>query len=275
MSIQGEGGSGKTSGEDRDSIPASQADHGGGVDPGASEGLITGERTAVPPTTKLLTEDDIRTGMALAQTVYAVIMTLGLKVAAEALYPALFARERVGSGALSPVLVSMAFLAILLVAIRFFWVPRNLYEYVHHHMKSRDEEAMRQTFRSLMLYHFPIALIHTLLFFGVCEAFAEMTKSTEATHAPIIHFVWIYTGLLALNAGWLIIITPSDTTGPGRAVWARNNMICAGLAAGVLAGFYLAGFSILALLLGTWAIFTVNSVLDLVVAADKYILFDS
>jgi hypothetical protein len=232
------------------------------------------EQPAIPPTTKLLTEDDIRTGMALAQTVYAVIMTLGLKVAVEALYPALFAHERAKGGAFSPVVLTLVFLSVLLLAIRFFWVPRNLYEYVNHHMGSKNATEMKTTFRSLMLYHFPIALVHTLLFFGICEAFAEMTNTAE-THAPAIHFIWIAVALLALNAGWLVFVTPAASSGPGRSIWARNNLFCALLAAAVLAGFYIAGFSVLVLLLAALLIFTANSLIDLIIAADKYILFDS
>ncbi len=227
-----------------------------------------------PPPTKLLTEDDIRTGLALAQTVYAVIMTLGLKVAVEALYPTLFSSERAANGSLSPVLLTLTFMVILVLAIRFFWVPRNLYAYVRRHLSDKDEDEMKDVFRPLMLYHFPIALVHTVLFFGICEAFAEMNTSTQASHAPIVHFVWIYISLLALNAGWLFALAPSGGDGPERAVWARSNAICTLVAGGVLAGFYLADFSVIALLLGTGAVFMANSVLDLRKAADKYILFD-
>lgn len=227
-----------------------------------------------PATTEMLRKDDIRTGMSLAQTLYAVLMVLGLKVAAESFYPALFSRGQLRSDALSPVLVSLTFVLILLLAIRFSWVPRILYEYVHRYIDSQKVLDRKKTFRPLMLYHFPIALVHTLLFFAICEAFAEMTTSTSNSHAPIIHFVWISIVLLVVNAAWLRWVTPSESTGPGRKVWARNNIICAGLAGAVLLGFYLAGFSVVVLLIGALAIFFANSVLDLVMAAENYILFD-
>jgi hypothetical protein len=226
------------------------------------------------PATEMLRRDDIRTGMTLAQTLYAVLMGLGLKVAAESFYPALFARDRLESGALSPELVIPTFLLILLLAIRFSWVPRILYEFVHRYIDTPEKQDKTKTFRPLMLYHFPIALAHTLLFFAICEAFAEMTKSSSSSHAPIIHFVWISIGLLAVNAAWLRWVTPSESNGPGRQIWAKNNIICAVLAGAVLAGFYLAGFSVVVLLLGALAIFFVNSFLDLKMAAENYILFD-
>jgi hypothetical protein len=223
----------------------------------------------------MLTKDDIRTGMNLAQTVYAVLMTLGLKVAAEALYPAVFAPGRAGDGAFSPVVLSLVFISVLFLAIRFFWVPRNLYEYVHHYIGSREKKDLKLVFRSLMLIHFPIAFIHTLLFFGICEAFAEMAKGADGSHAaPAVHFVWIAIALLGLNAAWLWFGIPSGSGGSGRMIWAINNLIFAGLACMALAGFYVIGFSTLALLVAAVSIFIVNSIIDLAGAAENYVLFD-
>jgi hypothetical protein len=230
-----------------------------------------GERPAVPPASKMLRKDDIRTGMNMAQTVYAVLMTLGLKVAAEALYPAIFAPGRAGDAAFSPVVISLVFISVLFLAIRFFWVPRNLYEYVHYYIGSRETNDLKPIFRSLMLIHFPIAFIHTLLFFGICEAFAEMAKGGSHA-APAIHFVWIVIALLGLNAAWLFFGIPSG--GSGRKIWATNNLIFAGLAVVALAGFYLIGFSTLALLVAAVSIIIVNSFVDLASAAENYILFD-
>jgi hypothetical protein len=224
-----------------------------------------------PANAKELTESDIRTGMNVAQTVYAVVMTLGLKISFEALYPVIFRPQSSGPGALSPYLVGFAFLTIMLLAMRFFWVLRNLYAYALHSLKTKSE---KDVFRPLMLYHFPIALLHAVLFFFICEAFVEMTLRAQSANSPVVHFVAIYAALLLLNALWLFAITPSDRPGPARTVWARSNLAHAALAFAVLAAFGLCDFSVVALLIAACAIFTFNSVIDLHQAAEYYILFD-
>ncbi len=238
--------------------------------PSADE--VAGEKPSSPPT-KLLTKDDIRTGMNVAQTVYAVVMTLGLKVAVEALYPAIFARGTSGVGTLSPVLIGIAFITILMLAMRFFWVTRNLYAYALHHIRAK--KAAKKIFRPLMLYHFPVALLHSILFFGICEAFAEMTESTQPMHAPVIHFIGICITLLLLNAIWLSFITPRDDSGPGRRVWARNNGLFAVMVGLVLVAFFVLDFSSVALLLAACGLFVANSIIDLHQAASSYILFET
>jgi hypothetical protein len=247
---------------------------GNPVGAGEGESHAPAEQPPASVASKMLAKDDIRTGMNLAQTAYAVLMTLGLKVAAEALYPAIFAPGGPGGGAFSPVVLSLVFVCILFLAIRFFWVPRNLYGYVHYHMQTRDKEAMRTTFRSLMLLHFPIAFLHTLLFFGICEAFAEMAKTADGSRAPGIHFVCFVIALLSVNAAWLRFGMPSGDGGSGRMIWARNNMAFAVLAGVVLAGFYIVNFSTLALIVASVSLFIANSLVDLASAAENYILFD-
>jgi hypothetical protein len=223
--------------------------------------------------TKVLKRRDIRAGMNLATTVYAVFMALGLKVAAEALYPALFARGEPKIGTLSPVLVAVTFGVVLCLAIRFSWVPRNLYEYLRPHIGKSEKHEMVKTFRVLMLCHFPIALLHTLLFFGICEAFADMTESKDASYPPVTHFVEISIVLLLGNALWLYFMTRGDGSRQRRR-WANNNLFCAALAAAVLLAFYATVISVVWLLVGALIIFFANSVYDLVIAADKYILLD-
>lgn len=224
-----------------------------------------------PPPTKLLTEDDIRTGMNLTQTAYAVLMSFGLKVVAEAFYPVLFASSAPGVEPLSPWLIGIAFITVLLLTIRFFFVTRNLYAYVNHHLNRKA--TPKDTFRPLMLYHFPIAVCHSILFFGVCEAFIELTKSAASAHAPIIHFVGIYVTLLLLNSIWLYCIVPRDSTGPGRRVWAKNNCIFSIGAGLALVAFFALNLSVTALLVIGCVLFLANSVIDLREAAEGYILF--
>jgi hypothetical protein len=208
--------------------------------------------------------------MNVAQTVYAVVMTFGLKIAFEALYPVVFASHSSKPETLSPYIVGFAFLTILLLAMRFFWVSRNLYAYALRSLKTKSE---KEVFRPLMLYHFPITLVHAVLFFFICEAFVEMTVSAQPEHSPAIHFVVIYAALLLLNALWLFAITPADKPWPGRKVWARSNLIHAVVVFVVLIAFGVWAFPVVALLIGACVLFTLNSVIDLHQAAEYYILF--
>lgn len=217
---------------------------------------------------------EIGTGMDLAKTVYAVFMALGLKVAAEALYPALFAREKAEVGSFSPSLVLGSFLVILCLAIRFSWIPRNLYEYVRRHLNGGTDAEMTRASRLLMLCHFPIALVHTLLFFGVCEAFAEMTEHSNSSLAPVLHFVCISTALLVLNSFWLLFLLRRNDAAPDHRFWAKNNLICALLVAALVAAYSVFDFSVAALLVGALVIFFFNSMFDLVVSADGYVRFE-
>jgi hypothetical protein len=158
----------------------------------------------------------------------------------------------------------------MLLAMRFFWVSRNLYAYALFQSGTKTE---KEIFRPLMLYHFPITLIHAVLFFFICEAFVEMAASVQTEHGPAIHFVVIYAALLLINAVWLFAITPKSNPWPGRKVWATSNLIHALIVFGVLTAFWIFGFSIVALLIATCALFVLNSVIDLHQAAEYYILF--
>src|SRR5262249_44243859 len=146
-----------------------------------------------------------------------------------------FAREKVQVGSFSPGLVLGSFLVVLCLAIRFSWVPRNLYEYVRRHLSGGTDRETTRASRLLMLCHFPIALVHTLLFFGICKAFAEMTEHSNSSHAPVLHFVWISIGLLVLNAVWLTFLTPRNVEASDHRFWAKNNLTCAGLVVALLA----------------------------------------
>jgi hypothetical protein len=218
-----------------------------------------------------LTEEDIKTGMNVAQTVYAVVMGLGLKITCEAFYLVIFVPHSSKTGTLSPYLLSFAFLTIMLLAMRFFWVSRNLYGYALRSLESKSE---KEVFRPLMLCHFPIALIHAILFFFICEAFVEMAASSQSAHSPVVHFVALYATLLLLNALWLYGITPRDKPWPARKVWARSNLTHALLVVMVLIAFGVWSLSIPALLVTACGLFTLNSVIDLHQAAEYYILFE-
>jgi len=238
----------------------------------AEQKLTVMEPSPTPGTEASLTLDEIDAGMRVAQTVYAVAMTIGLKNVLEAFYPIFFSPTSPRSGTLSLCVIALAFVAVMLLAIRFFWASRNLYAYLlRSHTKPR-----KVVFRRFMMVHFPIALGHAVLFFFVCDAFIEMAKNAQPGHSSgtdlAVQFVAIYAALLVLNALWLFCITQSGDDGPGR-TWAWSNLLHSGLAIIVLIGFGVFDLSIVALIVAACTIFLVNSVVDLWTSAEHYFRF--
>ncbi len=220
--------------------------------------------------------DDIRAGMSLMQTVYTVAMVLGLERVVEASYELLIAPGGGLAGAVEFLRLGIVLVAILLLSIRFFWVHRNLNSYIVHFYDRLGEKV----FTRMTTLHFPIALVHALLFFFICQVFAGLAAADRAEDPTAVagyalRFVLLYAMLLMLNSVWLLSISPSRRTaeGPGR-LWGLNNL----------------GFSVSALVLvalarslgwPTWvliwvgsALFIANSLLDLWKAAKYYILYE-
>jgi hypothetical protein len=235
---------------------------------------------SVPPlqastkeTRELLERDDVATGLAVVQTVYAVGMVLGLEKVLEASYGVLFLPAAKGGTAVPRGVVIASFAAVMLLAVRFFWVPRNVYSYV---IRPHDEGA-DDFYRKVML-HITIALAHAFLFFFVCHAFTELAEplqaTTGATGAQLaVRFVAIYSGLLLLNGLWLLWLTPKNDPAPGR-IWSISNLSAVAVSIVALGIFWIWKVSDGALVGVGCAIFLLNSAFDLVMCAQYYILFE-
>jgi hypothetical protein len=233
---------------------------------------------STPRTRKILKRDDISSGMGVVQTVYGVGMALGLKNVLEASYRVFFLPVTKSPDTIPRWAIPFAFVAVVLLAIRFFWVPRNLYSYL---IRPHDEADTEDRFRKLTLFHIPIVMAHAVLFFFICHAFADMASPeapSNATGAQLaVRFVAMYGGLLLLNTLWLFWMTPRPERGkdaePGR-IWARSNMVAVGLTLLLLGAFYLWRISPGALVVAAALIFIANGFYDLVRCAKFYILFE-
>lgn len=223
--------------------------------------------------TALLSHTQIRAGMSLMQTVFAIAMVLGVKNAVEASYVLFFARHAPTAGTLSPFVVGVPFLAVSLLALRFFWVPRNLTSYLLNFQDSLEHDTL---FGRLTMIHFPLALLHALVFYYVCGAFVDLAGlraglDSQAAANRGSYFVALYAALLFLNALWLLRITPRSAPKPGR-FWAYNNLIFAALVTMLLATFRIVAFANVAFLEVASGLFILNSLIDLRKAARYYIL---
>ena len=220
--------------------------------------------------------EDIRSGMNLMQTVYTVAMVFGVEKVVEASYGVLISRELVRRSASLELALCLLLLAIVLLSMRFFWVPRNINSYIVNWF----DELQEKVFSRVTMIHFPIALLHAVLFYYLCQAFVDMVAAgpevesrAMAYHAA--RFVLLYASLLLLNAVWLFWITPRRTRqrSPGG-IWAYNNI---GFFVLVIVAFAVcrsAGLPNLLLILLACALFIANSVIDLALAAKYYILYE-
>jgi hypothetical protein len=226
-----------------------------------------------PMTDTELSREDVSVGLTVMQTVYAVAMVLGFKNALEKSYGLFLSPLQGPPGRLPHWVLLIALVAIMLLGLRFFWVTRNLYAFVIH-----SPSPLERRVRWMTLVHFPITLIHALLFYCVCQAYADIVSSgaTEASAAAVDltgRFVFLFASLLLLNGLWLLItFRPSTCDAEGK--WGWSNVVFAALA-------FLDALLVLevfnkppaVLAVSACALFLINSVIDLVAAADAYILF--
>ncbi len=206
------------------------------------------------------------------------VMALGVKQAVSGGYTRVFS-DPTGPTAKPAVLIIVG-VALFLLTVRFFWVPRSLSAYAV--VTKTDQLTSR--FTRLMGFHFPIVMVHAMLFYTICQIFddlatyrLELPAQAPAVHAATAH-VWhletrlvvIYGALLALNAIWLMSSTDRRDPMPGW-FWALNNSLFFVLA--VVAWFALHDASE-ALRVGiVAALFATNGVIDLVFTSEYYVLF--
>jgi hypothetical protein len=239
--------------------------------------LASGPEQTPPP----LTREDVNVGLSVMQTVYAVAMVLGFKNALEKSYQLFLSPLEGPQGRLPHPVLLVALAAIMLLGLRFFWVTRNLYAYVLKPMKGGAKPTKANIKRRMSVMttvHFPITLLHALLFFAICEAYVDLVKSEPTLTSALAvtltgRFVFLFAGLLLLNGVWLVCTFGLDlNTGEGR--WALSNIgfaLLAGLDALLVLEVFHGSVNVLAL--STCGLFLVNGMLDLVVASSSYIEF--
>lgn len=220
--------------------------------------------------------DDIRSGMALMQTVYTVAMVLGLERVIEASYDLFISAEAGSRDWIVEAELALILSTILLLSIRFFWVPRNLNSYIVQWFPETGEKV----FSRMTMIHFPIALVHAVLFYYICHSFVDMVVAGPEVvpndlSSQVGRFSLLYAALLVLNSAWLHWITPPEyrAQSPGG-IWASNNLW---FSAAALVGFALwriVDFPTTGFVLGVCALFLANSFIDLAVAAKYYILYE-
>jgi len=218
-------------------------------------------------------QEDVSTGLKVMETVYAVAMVLGFKNALEKSYE-LFLAPFAGPPARLPhEVLLIALLAIMLLGSRFFWVPRNL-----HALAYGEPRCTANRSRRLTMFHFPITLIHAVLFYCICQAWVEIVTSRAVTTSPAAHhlairFVELFASLLLLNGIWLLATFPFDRAKP-ETRWGLSNVVFAAVAlVGVALANELFHKSTDTLIITASVLFLANGVLDVIMAGKAYMVF--
>ncbi|MGJ3232224.1 MAG: hypothetical protein ACFE0P_10540 [Oceanicaulis sp.] len=191
-------------------------------------------------------------GLSVIQTVYAFIMALGLGEIFIA-FPVIFEsialyESRILS--LAFLVIASLLVSIILLGIRFFWVPRNLRQLTVVVSKcaalgrTGAETAPETSIRNIFFpVHILVILIHAALFYHVCVEFKRLIYLYAAqeflTLRDLNAVVVTIAVLLLVNAAWLIFVerqidtayrgagrTPPDGARPGS-VWWKNNLLAA------------------------------------------------
>ncbi len=154
--------------------------------------------------------DDIEAGMALVQFVYGIAMVLGFTSALGPAYRLVFPPAASARLTGHSAVILVALVAIILLGLRFFWVPRNLYSYLLQEPRHKHDVTTR--LRRTTFLHVPITMAHALLFYVLCQAFSDLavSRATFGSHLLVglsLRFVFLYALLLALNAVWLLRMT--------------------------------------------------------------------
>lgn len=256
---------------------------------------------------------DVEIGLDLVQFVYGIAMVLGFTSALGPAYRLVFPPTRPAHLSGHNLVVLVCLLAIVLVGLRFFWVPRNLYSYLLQ-STHRDSDAL---LRRATRFHVPVILAHALVFYVLCQAFADLATGFRFTSHLAFglcsRFVFLYALLLILNAAWLLRMTPIPLANilprrgagsleaqaheaiaqtaevevpvadPGAGapeaeaaaewIWGVNNALFAVLALLLLILFRIWKFSSVVFLLAACTLFLLNGILDLVYASEDYVVF--
>lgn len=229
-------------------------------------------QSASPIDKPILRRDDIHTGLSLVQTIYGIAMVLGLKIAIETSYSLFLSPTESPPSSFPHYIVLFALATIMLLGLRFFWVPRNLYAYL-----LVSDLPLSSRLRRMTVIHFPITLVHALLFYCVCHAYADIAVSNAALNSSLAdalasRFVLFYAGLLLFNGAWLLSVAPSGKS-QAESIWGRNNLVAAGLIAVIFAAFKLFAIPTVAFIALAGAVFVLNSAIDLWKASEYYVLF--
>jgi hypothetical protein len=230
---------------------------------------------------RLINREDITIGLGVMQSVYAIALVIGFTRALEPSYPAIVHPFLEPPRQLGHPVLLLALSTLMLLGVRFFWVTRSLYALVIiDHATAEDE--IKKRVGALMRVHFPVTLLHALLFFVLCDTYVALIHATPQTALPRVdRFISLTIALLLLNASWLLVTfykqpLPSQATKYGdlpAIKWGRYNTVFAVMALIWRISYDSVDPTTTVVLLVASLIIVANSFWDLLKTARFYILF--
>ena len=204
---------------------------------------------ATPPIHQFKFKTSMR-GVDVIQTVYALLIALGLRDVFAAFYTIFQKAPPEGSDNF-PIALAL-FANIMLLSVRFFWVPRN---FRRLYFKSAFSDGF--TGSKLLMWESSlnifVILLHGLLHFLLCKQFEYFvfiaTSYDLLFTASFATYVYLHASLLIVNALWIIYTTWREDdlrkegapemlqAKPASRVWIRSNLAFALIAVGPLVIF--------------------------------------
>ena len=212
-------------------------------------------------------EEGLNRDFNLIQTLYAISMALGFQVLAESFYSLHFTKSGHAHDGTSLALLMALTFVLTTVGIRFFWAVNNIRRLVLECFA----QLRLVSRRSLVLLHFPILFLHSLLFFLLCRLHHDMRDS-------LVYFNWfigLYSGLLTLNAAWMLILMKGRLNTKPELFWMWNNLIFGLLAFLLMLIARPVGLPASSVLWMASGLFFINSAIDLGFMPRAYILGES
>lgn len=212
--------------------------------------MVTATGSSLPQPQRQLKFKTSMRGVDVIQTVYALLIALGLRDVFAAFYN-IYQQASVSSrgGFLVALLL---FINIILLSVRFFWVPRNF-------RRLYFEAAFTTSFAASGLKPWEVSLnilvimLHGALHFLLCkqfEYFVFISMSYKSLSSPsFATYVFLHVGLLTLNGLWILYTTRREDNlrlpgspemfkaKPASRLWYRSNLAFALIAVAPLVVF--------------------------------------
>lgn len=194
-------------------------------------------------------------GLDIIQTVFAVVMALGIREVFVGSHTfitdVIFGTNKSATGI--RLIAAALFLNVILLGMRFFWVPRNLRRVLYvAALFSEKEPAIRRMPSWFISFNWLVIFVHAGMYYIVCTEFKYsmfLLSSSSASYTSMFSGYFLgHALLLAINGIWIAMLTRYeapllDELGMARApgdvspgvIWFRNNLVSSLIALAPLA----------------------------------------
>lgn len=184
---------------------------------------------------KTITRKSTLRGLDVLQTIYGVIMGLGLKSVFDRTYAffsentrSFFDLRGMASDALWANIVTalILFINTLLLGIRFFWVPRNLRRLMASvYYETEDTQKPPNWAITISLV---TIVAHAGLYYVLCSELGVFLTGIHAKGAYQFSAFrscgWVHGALLSINGAWILWLNGERSDSHDGLIWARSNL---------------------------------------------------